>query len=49
MFFNSFVLIILEINGIVSKEEDMVEALKILDEYRVSMTMYYRDTNNVCY
>lgn len=38
---------ILELNGIVSKEEDLVEAPKILDESRVSMMRYYKDTGGI--
>ncbi|KAI5397880.1 hypothetical protein KIW84_063625 [Lathyrus oleraceus] len=47
LFFSSFVHMILEINRIMSKEEDFEEAPKILDESGVSMMIYYRDTNGV--
>lgn len=39
----------LEINGIVSKEDDPVEASKILDEFVVSKMRYYRDSNGNYY
>lgn len=47
LFFTSFMQLILEANGIVSKEEDLVEASKILDKSGVSMMRYYRDTYDV--
>lgn len=37
LFFTSFVQLILELNEIVSKEEDLLEAPKILEEFGVSM------------
>lgn len=45
LFFYSFIQLILEVNGIVSKKEDLVEAPKILDESIVSNMRYQRDTN----
>lgn len=35
----------MEINDVVSKDEDLVEAQKFLDEYGVSVMVFYRDTN----
>ncbi|CAI8600464.1 unnamed protein product [Vicia faba] len=49
LFYSYFVHMILEINGIKSKEEDLVEAPKIMDEYRVSMMRYYSETDGVYY
>ncbi|CAI8597995.1 unnamed protein product [Vicia faba] len=49
IFYFSFVHMILKINGIKSKEEDLVEAPKILDECGVSMMRYYRDTDGMYY
>ncbi|CAI8592780.1 unnamed protein product [Vicia faba] len=40
---------ILEVNGIVSKEEDFVEDLTIMDEYRFSMMRYYIYIDGVYY
>ncbi|KAL5082020.1 hypothetical protein RYX36_010441 [Vicia faba] len=39
----------IEVNGIVSNEEDLVEDLTIMDEYRVSMMRYYRYIDGVYY
>lgn len=49
LLFTSFVQLILDLNGIVSKEEDMLEAPKILEESEVSMMICYMDTNDVYY
>lgn len=46
-FFSSFVELILELNGIVSKEEDLVEAPNISNEFGVSMMKYYKDSDGV--
>lgn len=40
---------ILELNGFVPKEEDLVEVPKILDESGVFMMRYYWDTNDIYY
>lgn len=45
MFFSSFVKLILEVNEIVSKKEDLVEAPKIFDEFGVYKMRYYKDTH----
>lgn len=47
--FTSFIQLILELNGVMSKEEDILEAPKILEESRVSMMRYYRDKDGVYY
>lgn len=47
LFFTSFMQLILKTNGIVSKEEDLVKASKILDKSGFSMMRYYRDTYDV--
>ncbi|KAL5072979.1 hypothetical protein RYX36_011963 [Vicia faba] len=39
----------IEISGIKSKEEDLVEVPKIMDECRVSMMRYYSETDGVYY
>ncbi|KAI5422239.1 hypothetical protein KIW84_045634 [Lathyrus oleraceus] len=44
LFFSSFVKMILEINRIVSKEEDLTEAQKIIDYGSVPKMRYYRDS-----
>lgn len=49
LFYSSFVQMILEINGIMSSKDDLVESPKVLDEYGVSMMRYYRDTDGVYY
>lgn len=49
VFFTSFVHMILDLNGIMSKKEYLVEAPKILDESGVSMMRYYKDTDGVYY
>ncbi|CAI8592039.1 unnamed protein product [Vicia faba] len=49
LFYSSFVHMILEINGVVSKEEDLVGASLIMDEYVVSKMRYYRDTTGMYY
>lgn len=48
-FFSLFVQMILEINGIASKEAALVEAPKILDESVISKMRYYRDSKGDYY
>lgn len=49
LFFAFFVQLILELNGIVSMEENLLEAQKILEKSRVSLMRYYRDKDGVYY
>lgn len=45
LFFFSFVQMILELNRIVCKEEDLIESPKILDYGGDAKLRYYRDNN----
>lgn len=45
LFFSSFAHMIPKIIGIVSKEEDLTEAPKIIDYRGSSKMIYYRDSN----
>ncbi|KAL5057062.1 hypothetical protein RYX36_028666 [Vicia faba] len=49
LFFSYFVQQILEVNMIVSKEEDLTRAPKILDYGGVSKMRYYKDSNGDYY
>lgn len=45
LFFSSFVKLIIEVNGIASKEEDLIEAPKILNYYGFYKMRYYKDND----
>lgn len=49
LLFSYIVQLILNVSGIVSKEEDMVESQKIMDYYGVSKMRYYRDPDGDYY
>lgn len=48
-FYSSFVQMILELNGIVCKEEELVDSPKILDYGGIAKKRYYKDTNGDYY
>lgn len=49
LFFSSFIQFILELNGVTSAEEDLVEASTLVDSTAIKLMRYFQDDKGVYY